>query len=66
MDKSDKSLYIEDSKLTELEAKRLHDVMINKGLDEATIEATLVKGYGVKTVNELTKSQYAQILRNLK
>lgn len=65
LDRSTKTQYIEDGKLTEQEAETLYGVMKAKGLEDDKITETLQKNYGVSTVNELTKSQYAQILRKL-
>lgn len=65
LDRSTKTEYTEDSKLTETEAKRLYELMKAKGLGDDTITTTLWANYSVNTVNDLTKSQYAQILRKL-
>jgi hypothetical protein len=56
---------IEDEKLTEAEANELYGYMQRKGLDDAKITETLQKNYGVNTLNELTRSQYAMIKINL-
>ena len=66
LDRSTKTEYIEDRKLTDTEAKRLYELMKSKGLDDEKITSTLQQGYGVNTVNELTGSQYNQIARKLK
>lgn len=61
----EKKEYIEDPQLTTEEAKKLYDFLKSKGIDDDAITSTLQKSYGVSTLNELKKSQQAQILRNL-
>lgn len=54
-----------DEKLTEKEARVLYEFMKKRGLTDEKITETLQTKYSVSTVNELTKSQYVQIIRNL-
>lgn len=54
-----------DEKLSEKEARVLYEFMKKRGLTDDKITETLQTKYSVTTVNELTKSQYVQIIRNL-
>ena len=54
-----------DEKLSEKEARVLYEFMKKRGLTDDKITETLQTKYDVSTVNELTKKQYVQIIRNL-
>lgn len=49
-----------DSKVTDIEAKTIYSMMVKKGWNVVEL---LEKNYGIKNTSELTKEQYASILK---
>lgn len=66
LDRSTQTEYIEDTIIDKATAKRLYEIMINKGITEDKITSTLQQGYGVNTVYELKASQYTLIMSKFK
>ena len=65
IDKQIKIEPIKDRKLNQQEAESFYHLLQVKGFDDDTITKTLQKGYGVTTINELTLSQYAEIVKKI-
>lgn len=65
IDKQVKIEPIKDRTITKDEAKNLYGLLKSKGLEDESIQDTLQKGYGIEKLEQLTATQYVEIVKKL-